>query len=102
MSRDSSSVRLAVVVALGALAITTAACSRTLDTDGLEERLIGQVERETASAITSVSCPADVRVETGGTFECTAEEASGASFTLEVTQTDDRGNVEWEIIDAAA
>ncbi|MGH2538903.1 MAG: DUF4333 domain-containing protein [Actinomycetota bacterium] len=83
------------------LALTAAACTKTLDTDGLEGELKTQVEDQTGIQITAVDCPADVEVETGGTFTCTAEEESGATFTIEVTQSDDRGNVEWQIVDAS-
>ena len=99
MSMRSSSARLA---AIAVLAIAAAACTKTLDTDGLEGELQSQIEAQTDSTITSVDCPADVEVETGGTFECTAEEESGATFTLQVTQTDDQGRVEWEVTDASA
>lgn len=99
MSMRSRSARLAAVALL---AIVAAACSKTLDTEGLEGELKGQIESQTDSTITSVDCPADVEVETGATFECTAEEESGATFTIQVTQSDDQGNVEWEVIDASA
>jgi hypothetical protein len=98
MSMRSRTVRLA---AFAVLAIAAAACTKTLDTDGLETELTTQIEAQTGSTITAVDCPADVEVETGGTFECTAEEDSGATFTIQVTQTDDQGNVEWEVVDAA-
>jgi hypothetical protein len=99
MSMRSRSARLA---AFAVLAIAAAACTKTLDTDGLEGELRSQIETQTQSGVSSVDCPSDVEVETGGTFECTAEEESGASFTIRVTQSDDQGNVEWEIVDAAA
>jgi hypothetical protein len=99
MSIRSSSARLATIAVL---AIAAAACTKTLDTDGLEGELQSQIEAQTDSAITSVDCPADVEVEAGGTFECTAEEESGATFTLLVTQTDDEGRVVWEVTDASA
>jgi hypothetical protein len=99
MSMRSRSVRFA---ALAVLAIAAAACTKTLDTDGLEGELKNQIEEQTGGAIASVDCPADVEVEAGATFECTAEEESGATFTISVTQRDDQGNVDWEVTDADA
>ena len=99
MSMRSRSARLAAVALL---AIVAAACSKTLDTEGLETELKSQFEQQTDTVLTSVDCPADVDVETGGVFECTAEEESGATFTIQVTQTDDQGQVDWEVIDASA
>ena len=98
MSMRSRSVRMA---AAGLLALAAAACTKTLDTDGLEGELQTQVEQQTGSTISAVDCPADVEVETGGTFTCTAEEESGTTFEIRVTQSDDRGNVEWEVVGAS-
>ncbi len=49
-----------------------------------------------------VTCPRDVQPETGATFECTAEDADGITFTILVTQIDDKGRVDWQFVDAAA
>ena len=97
MSMCSRSVRVA---AAACLALAATACTKTLDTDGLEGELQAQVEQQTGSTISAVDCPADIEVETGGTFTCSAQEESGATLTIQVTQRDDRGNVEWEVIDA--
>jgi Domain of unknown function (DUF4333) len=97
MSMRSRSIRLAAVVML---AVAAAACTKTLDTDGLETELQSQIQEQTQSTISSVDCPADVEVETGGTFDCTAEQESGATLTIRVTQSDDQGNVEWTVVDA--
>ncbi|MGZ8631161.1 MAG: DUF4333 domain-containing protein [Actinomycetota bacterium] len=99
MSMRSRPARLAAVAVL---ALAVAACTKTLDTDGLEGELTTQIEEQTGTTITTVDCPADVEVKTGGTFECTAEEESGTTLTIKVTQADDQGNVEWEVVDASA
>jgi hypothetical protein len=99
MSLRSRSVRF---VAVAVLAIVAAACSKTLDTEGLEGELKSQIEEQTDSTITSVDCPADVEAKAGEVFECTAEEGSGTTFTIRVTQRDDAGNVDWEVVDASA
>ena len=94
--------RPARLVAIAALALASAACTKTLDTDGLEGELKSQIEEQTDSTISSVDCPADVEAKAGEVFECTAEEGSGATFTIRVTQRDDAGNVDWEVVDASA
>ena len=99
MSMRSRSARLFAVTVL---AIAAAACTKTLDTEGLEGELKGQIEDQTDSTITSVDCPEDVEAKAGEVFDCTAEEGSGATFTIQVTQRDDAGNVDWEVIDASA
>ncbi len=93
--------RSARLAAFAVLAIAAAACTKTLDTDGLEDELRSQVEEQLDTTITSVDCPADIQAEAGATFECEAQEESGVTFTLQVTQSDDEGNVAWALTDAA-
>ncbi len=93
--------RSARLAALSVLAIATVACTKTLDSDGLERELKTDLEDELPATITSVDCPSDIEVEAGHTFTCTADDDGGASLTLEVTQSDDKGNVTWELVDAA-
>jgi Domain of unknown function (DUF4333) len=92
--------RTARLLAVAMLAVAVAACTKSLDTDGLESKLKTQIEAQTDSTITGVECPDDIKVESGATFECTATEESGATFTIEVVQTDDAGNVTWEVTGA--
>ena len=73
-----------------------------LDTDELEGELMTQIESQIDSTKVTVDCPADVVLEEGGTFECSGEDASGATFTVQVSQSDDQGNVTWEVTDASA
>jgi Domain of unknown function (DUF4333) len=94
--------RPARAVTLMLLAIAATACSKTLDTEGLEVELKSQIEEQTEGTITSVDCPADVEAKAGESFECSAEEGSGATFTIRVTQRDGEGNVDWEVVDASA
>ena len=92
---------LARIAALAVIVVVAAACTKTLDTEGLEGELLTQIEEQVGTTITSIDCPTDIEAETGRTFECTAEEESGATFTIQVTQSDDQGHVEWELTDAA-
>jgi Domain of unknown function (DUF4333) len=69
------------------------ACTKTLDSNGLEEQIRARIEERGGPDVSSVACPTDIKVETGGTFTCTAS-GDGTTWTIEVTQTDDKGNVE--------
>lgn len=71
----------------------------TLNTSGLERELEEQIEAQ-AGSIALVDCPADIEIESGGTFDCTADVESGGTLTIRVTQRDAQGNVEWEVTDA--
>jgi hypothetical protein len=92
-------VRSLFLVAL--LAITGAACDQVLDEGSLEETLTRQVEDEIGEDNLTVDCPSDVKVEAGNVFTCDVT-GDGAVATLEVTQRDDGGHVEWRFVDAAA
>lgn len=93
--------RSVLVAAAMALSLAAGACTPPLDTDGLEASLKDHVSQDTGATITAVQCP-DVKAEAGGTFECTATDDTGATFTLKVTQTDDQGNVVYDYVDAEA
>ncbi len=82
-------------LAVALFAMVAVGCTPPLDTDGLEARLRNLVSEEIGASITAVDCP-DVKAETGGVFECTATDESGATITLKVTQTDDQGHVVYD------
>jgi hypothetical protein len=84
-----------MLVAVLALA---GACSRTktLDAQGLDEMLSSKMEQHGIHGVT-VTCPDDVKVATGGTFECSATAADGTAITIQVTQADDQGNVTFKV-----
>ena len=76
------------------------ACSRSLDTGGLESQLQAGLQERLDITVTSVTCPDDVDAKAGVTFQCTALGETGSTTTISVTQQDDQGNVDWEIVDA--
>ena len=89
------------LLAVATLAVAAASCTKSLDSDGLESMLQEQLTQETASTITAVDCPDEIKVETGGIFECTVTEESGTTFTLSLIQTDDQGHVRYDIKSAS-
>jgi hypothetical protein len=94
--------RIRLACAVAALIAVAAVCNPPLDTEGLEPQLLSQAEEQTGQDYRVVTCPRDVQPETGATFECTAEDADGITFTILVTQIDDKGRVDWQFVDAAA
>jgi hypothetical protein len=93
------SIRLRRAVAIGALAVAAASCTKKLDTDGLETKLQTALEQQLNTTGVTVSCPTDVTVTQGATFTCSATDSTGAKSTIKVTQVDDEGNVKWEVTD---
>lgn len=87
-------------VGVVALVLAAAACSKTLDTTELEGSLKDQLETQLDVTGLTVECPDDIEAKAGDTFRCTATGTDGSTATIEVTQTDDEGNLTWEIVDA--
>jgi hypothetical protein len=88
------------LIALCAVALLGVGCSRMLDTAGLEEQIQQLLAERGNLQVERVDCPDDVTVEAGATFRCVAV-GDGAEWTIEVTQVDDEGRVDWQIVDAA-
>ena len=88
--------RLAVVGALAASLVLAACGTETLDNADLESQLTEQLSADAGvdPAQVSVSCPEDVEIEQGGEFECTLTAPDGDEVRVEVTMTDDEGNVD--------
>ena len=87
---------LAVGAALTASLALAACGTETLDNANLESQLAEQLSSDAGvdAAQVSVSCPEDVEVEQGGEFECTLTAPNGDEVRVDVTMTDDEGNVD--------
>ena len=94
--------RAKVLLLVAVLVLSGAACARTLDRQSLEASLSSQLATELEEPGITVGCPDDVEVEAGAVFECVATGPDGATVTVEVTQQDDEGTVEWRLVDAGS
>jgi hypothetical protein len=86
---------------LAALVVLAAGCTKTLDTSNLQTTLTSKLQAELDAQDLSVHCPGSVKVKAGTTFTCTATDPQGQSFTILVTQTNDKGDVTWKLSGAA-
>ncbi len=72
--------------------------SSNLDIDKLETNIATEMQSQLSlSGTPTVTCPDSVPIEQGNVFTCTAE-LDGDSIDVKVTQTDDKGNVNWETV----
>jgi hypothetical protein len=96
-------VRKGTAVLVVAMLAIAGGCTRTktLDGQGLDETLANDLSQKLNVQGFTVSCPDDVPAEAGGTFQCTATNPDGTQITLQVTQTDDQGNVTYEVTGGA-
>lgn len=90
------------LVLVGALVLTSACqvsfgSGSTLDTPKLEAEVERGLEEQTGVVVQSVDCPEDVPIQVGAMFTCTATADDGSTATIDVRQTDDQGNVQWEL-----
>lgn len=65
-----------------------------LDTDAVAAQVAQSLSASTGAAI-DVECPGSIPLLPGSTFTCTATAPDGSTQDIEVTQTDDQGDVTW-------
>jgi len=89
-----------LLFAAGLFALSAAACQTTLTLDDarLEQVITDQFKTQTGVTLTAVDCPDDRPLQQGDTFNCTATTELDEALTIEVTQTDDTGNVSWKTV----
>jgi hypothetical protein len=88
----------------GAIAVSLAAagllflsgCSTSIDVDTLEQSVQTGLGEQLGGEWT-VQCPDSMEVQAGLTTNCMATSADGEAIDVNVTQTDDQGNVTWEV-----
>jgi uncharacterized surface anchored protein len=91
--------RLTALMALGATAVLAAACGPAVLDDGkLQDVIATDFAKQTQVEVQSVDCPNDQKIAAGATFTCTLTAADGTKYTIEVTQTDDKGNIHWKLL----
>jgi NAD(P)-dependent dehydrogenase (short-subunit alcohol dehydrogenase family) len=94
---------LAIALALAALGATAVTgCkdlkeARTLDTTGTEQVIKRGVARDYGAQLVSVKCPKRVDAGKGKTFRCVGKANDGSRLRFKVTQTDDKGDVKWDV-----
>lgn len=91
--------RLAAAGVLAFLALTTAACSSTINTGTLEREVASQIaaQQQVPASEVSVDCPDAIEVSEGAVTRCTATIA-GATADVDVTQLNGEGSVEWLLV----
>ena len=83
---------------LGLAALGLTACSNRLNTTDVEATLKTDIERQGRRlSLGAVRCPSDVSRQAGAYFRCVGELSPEGTFTINVTQQDNQGNVTWEV-----
>jgi hypothetical protein len=84
---------------LAIAALVAVGCQTTLllNDDNLESEISSWV-LQTAGEPGVVTCPDDRPIQQGDTFQCVVTFGDGSTATLQVTQTDNSGNVTWRAL----
>lgn len=78
--------------------LASIACSTTLDMKAIEASVTSGVESQMSLPVASVACPSETKTaKAGDVFECVVTPKDGGKATVKVTQSDDKGNVKWEV-----
>jgi len=89
-------VRAAIPLSIVGLAAT--GCARpTLDAQSAAAQILAQLQATDGPAIATVTCPDGVVVAKDATFSCTATEPGGRTWSIQVTQLDDAGTLDYRI-----
>lgn len=82
----------AALVVLGACSVSVST-GKSLNVEKGEKAFERVIESQTGASVDRVDCP-ERKIKKGDVFECTAS-LDGQSLRLKVTQTDDKGNVDF-------
>ncbi|MBE9158399.1 DUF4333 domain-containing protein [Nodosilinea sp. LEGE 06152] len=83
---------------LGLAVLGLTACGNRLDTADIEANIQADIERQGRRlSLSAVRCPSDVSRQAGAYFRCVGELDPEGTFTINVTQQDNQGNVTWEV-----
>jgi hypothetical protein len=95
------SLRFAItpLVSVGLAAVLLVACNstRVLDNDPLQQ-MIQDGLANNAGITATVTCPDNRPIQQGDVFDCQALTPDGLTLTIQVTQTDNAGHVDWQIV----
>jgi len=96
MTFRSSGVR--TLAALGLAAVLFAGCNTTLvlDNNNLQQLITSGLSDNGITA--TVVCPDSVPIKKDSVSTCQATTPDGAALTIQVTQTDDKGTVNWQLV----
>jgi hypothetical protein len=87
----------AIAVAITATGVLLlSGCSSSIDVASLETTVQDGLAEQVGGTWT-VECPDSMEVQAGLTTNCGATNAEGESIEVNITQTDDQGNVTWEV-----
>lgn len=78
--------------------LTLTGCFNRLNTNAVEQEIEAEIESQSRRlSISEVRCPRDIYRQAGAYFRCVGYLRPEGQFTINVTQQDTQGNVEWDV-----
>ncbi len=90
------SLRALAAVPMAAAVVLACSGSSVLDNDRVQQ-LIGQWLEDNVQVTANVTCPNNEPMKLDDTFTCSAVTQDGLTLTIQVTQTDNQGGVDFDI-----
>jgi hypothetical protein len=92
------SARMLAMLAVLGLAAGLAGCGTSLDMAAINKSVSDGITSQLSLTVASTTCPTEApAAKAGGTFECIVIPKEGGRLTVKVTQSDGKGNVQWEV-----
>lgn len=78
--------------------LTLTSCFNKLDTAAIEQEIEAEIESQSRRiSLSEVRCPRDVYRQSGAYFRCVGQLRPEGQFTINVTQKDNEGAIEWDV-----
>lgn len=78
--------------------LTLTGCFNRLDTNAIEREIESEIESQSRRlSLSEVRCPRDVYRQAGAYFRCVGQLRPEGQFTINVTQKDNQGSIEWNV-----
>lgn len=74
------------------------ACEKPLAVTPIAAAIQADLKQRGQISVQAITCPPDVKSETGKAFECVGELDPSGIFFITVTQEDEHGKVRWEVL----
>ncbi len=78
--------------------LTLTGCFNKLNTTAIEQEIETEIESQSRRlSLSEVRCPRDVYRQAGAYFRCVGQLRPEGQFTINVTQKDSQGTIEWDV-----
>lgn len=75
-------------------------CSKILNPETIATEIQQAIIKQGGNSLKTVTCPKNIAIAVGNSFECLAELDTGDAFVIPVKQTNETGKLEWQVPNA--